>query len=263
MNAENPPVDAARGTELELNGSSQLRRGLRTLELLALEPRSAAELARALGVNRSTGLRILDELEATGYVNRDAATKRYSSLPERLYALVASHDDHWDWFERVQPALLGLRDRFGEACMHAVPANGSMVYLGFFPSTQMIAVREELGTVRPMYSSALGKAYLSAQEAKALDRELGRLSYVGGTSKAPQGPIELRAQVDEARSRGYAFDVEETFDGVVCVAAPVRVGGLLVGAGGISGPASRLPLERLEEIGVALARRLQVFERSA
>jgi DNA-binding IclR family transcriptional regulator len=241
---------------------SQLRRGLRILEQLAAEPQSAAEVARRLGVNRSTALRLLAELEGTGYVARDPVTKRYASVLERLYGLVGSHDDHADWIELIHPVLASLRDEFGEAALQAVPANGSMVYVAFFPSPHPVAVRERLGTVRPMHCSGLGKAYLSGLDDAELDRELGRLSYEGGTSRAPRGPLELRRQVEDARAGGYALDLEETFEDVACVSAPTRVGGMLVGAAGVSGPSSRLPRTRLEEIGRRLVERLAAVERA-
>ena len=76
-----------------------------------------------------------------------------------------------------------------------------------------------------------------------------------------RGPLELRRQVEEARETGFALDLEETFDDVACVAVPTRVGGMLVGAAGVSGPSSRLPRARLEEIGRSLAARLATVER--
>jgi DNA-binding IclR family transcriptional regulator len=239
-----------------LPAESQLRRGLRALEELAAHPQTAAELARTLGVNRSTALRLLQELEGAGYVARDAASKRFSTVVERFYRLIALRDDHWDWAELIDSVLVSIRDEFGEAAMHAVPAGGSMVYLAFFPSAHPVAVREQIGTVRPMHCSALGRAYLSVLDEESLDVEAGRLGYEGGTDGAPKGPIELLARLAEAREQGFAVDREETFEGVVCVAAPTRIGRALVGAAGVSGPAHRLPGEKVELIGRALAERL-------
>jgi DNA-binding IclR family transcriptional regulator len=240
---------------------SRLRRGLRTLEELSVRPQTAAELARALGVNRSTALRLLQELEDARYVVRDTESKLFSTVLERLYALAMTPDDHWDWVELVHPGLASIRDEFGEASMHAVPANGSMVYMSFFPCLHPIAVRERIGTERPMHCSAVGKAYLSALDPKSLDLELARLTYEGGTNRAARGPLELGQRVAHARDRGYAVDREETFDGVVCVAVPTRISGALIGAAGVSGPASRLPEERIEEIARALVERLSVLGR--
>ena len=90
----------------------------------------------------------------------------------------------------------------------------------------------------------------------SLEAQLPRLSYRGGTGRAPTGPQELRQRLIEARGLGFAIDAEETYDGVVCVAVPTRIGGALVGAAGISGPAQRMPAERAEEIGHALVESL-------
>jgi DNA-binding IclR family transcriptional regulator len=240
---------------------SRLRRGLQALEELSVRPQTAAELARVLGANRSTALRLLLELEDAGYVSRDVDTKRFSTVAERLYALAMPPDDHWDWVELIHPVLASTRDEFGEATMHALPASGTMVYTAFFPSLHPIAVRERIGTERPLHCSALGKAYLSALDRKSLDLELGRLTYEGGTLRAARGPLELGRRVADAHDRGYAVDREETFDGVVCVSVPTRIAGALVGAAGVSGPADRLPEERTEKIGRALAERLFALDR--
>ncbi len=237
-------------------GESQLRRGLRIIESLAERPESAAGLARQLGVNRSTALRLLQELEAAGYVRRDPNTGRFSTVPARLYPLIAAHDDHSDWAELLHPLLASVRDEFGEAAVHAVPAGGSMVYVALLPSLHPVAVRERIGTVRPIHCSALGKAYLSSLDQRSLDVELGRLTYEGGTPRAAKGPLDLRERLIEVREGGYAVDSEETFDGVVCVAVPTRISEALVGSVGVSGPADRLPPQRVEEIGEWLLEKL-------
>jgi len=107
-----------------------------------------------------------------------------------------------------------------------------------------------------MNCSALGKAYLSALDPDALDGELSLMTYTGGTQRAARTEQELRARVQQAREDRYALDIDETFEHVRCVAAPVRVGESLVGAIGISGPASRLEVPRLRELGRYLVQRL-------
>jgi DNA-binding IclR family transcriptional regulator len=86
----------------------------------------------------------------------------------------------------VDPDPFPSPRRFGETAIMGVPANGTLVYLAFFPSIQVIMVRERLGTTRPMHCSALGKAYLSALDDRALDSELAVLNY-RKTRTAPRG----------------------------------------------------------------------------
>jgi DNA-binding IclR family transcriptional regulator len=237
---------------------SHIQRAFQALEALVSGPQTAAGLAQVLSVNRSTALRLMSEIEALGYVVRDPETKTYALAPARFYRFVSSHGDHLDWSMVVDPVLMSLRDEFGEASIMGVPANGTMVYLAFFPSVHVIMVRERLGTARPMHCSALGKAYLSALDSRSLDSELALLTYQGGTSLAARGPIELRERLEETRKRGYAIDRDETAEGVTCVAAPVRIGGALVGAIGLSGPTSRIGDERSDEMGERL---LEVTQR--
>ena len=233
-------------------GASHIRRAFKALEVLIGGPQSASSIAVSLGVNRSTALRLMTEIEALGYVYRNPETKTFSLVAARFHPFISSQAEHLDWSTVIDPILSGLRDEFGESAVMGVPANGTMVYLAFFPSFHQIMVRERLGTARPMHCSALGKAYLSALDERALDSELGVLNYQGGTAVAARGPIELRERLVETRRCGYAVDRGETAEGAACVAVPVRIGGTLIGAFGLSGLSSRLTEARIGQIGERL-----------
>ena len=253
-----PEADDQPSRAIESN-NSLIQRAFRSIEALSEGPMTASDLARLLGVNRSTALRLLAELVATGYVTRNEATKRYSTVAMKFYALSRQHEPHAVWSDLIDPILAALRDDCGEATMLGVPADGTIVYLAFFPSRHAVAVTEQLGAVRPMHCSALGKAYLSALEPGPLDTDLGRLSYRGGTELAAQGPIELRQRLEVARTEGFAVDRNETFHGVTCIAVPVRIRGSLIGAAGISGPSSRLAGQLVEELGQRLVQELSTL----
>jgi DNA-binding IclR family transcriptional regulator len=243
-------------TEGENVPTSMIGRVMRTFELLAGDPLTAAELARRLGINRSTALRLLSELVETGYVRRDSETKRFATVPSRFLNLIARQDQHADWTQIIDPILAEIRDETGESTILGVPTGHTMVYLAYFPTFHVLAVAEQLGTVRPMHCSALGKAYLSALDPGALDSELDRLPYVGGTDRASHSEAELRARVLLSREDGYALDLDETFDDVRCVAVPLRVRGSLAGAVGISGPVTRFAMPRMRELGGYLIQKL-------
>src|SRR5712692_1434836 len=167
-------------------------RGIHVLEALAPQPLTAAEVGRVLKVNRSTGLRLLLDLEAGGYVARDPTTKRFSAVAARLWGLISHATDHADWRTAVDPILSSIRDEFGEATCFGVPANGFMVYMAFFPSLHPFGLLyDRLGVTRPMHCSAIGKAYLAALNPGALDQELRRLTFEEGSSLAAKGPLEL------------------------------------------------------------------------
>lgn len=246
-----------------MDRDSQLIRGLHALEALTEGPLTAAEIGRQVGVDRSTALRMCRELETLGYVRRNAHSKRYEIVAARLYALAGNHHGPRDWSEVVDPVLARLRDNTQEASVLGVPAGNSVVYIAFCESPQAIAVREHVGAVRPIHASALGKAYLATLGPDELDAELGRLNYLGGTPNAAKGPMDLRHRLNEVQTCGYAIDWEETFERVACVAAPVHLSGILLGAIGISGPISRLSKKRLAQLGAEIIEEVNSIESSS
>lgn len=241
--------DNSSGNALERTSVARI---FRSLELLAEAPQTPVALAQALQIDRSTALRLLRQLEATGYVARDEVTKRYVAVGARFLRLVSAAPDHADLSELVDPVLRTIRTQHGEASLLAVPARGSMIYAAFFPSFQLLSVREQLGAVRPMHSSAVGKAYLSALDEAAFEEELNRLTFEGGTIHAPRDRSTLYKQILAARQLGYAVDRDETSLGVSCVAVPLWIGDSLMGAIGVTGPSTRLSMSLIDVIGPEL-----------
>ncbi|MDL9980753.1 IclR family transcriptional regulator [Microbacterium sp. ASV49] len=253
MSIEQSDVPMPAGTRVP---ETLIGRIMKTYELLAVRPYTAAELARELDINRSTSLRLLSEMITTGYVARDPDTKRYATVPSRFLNLVAQQDPGSDWSQMIDPILAQIRDETGDSTMLGVPAGTMMIYLAYFPTFHVLGVSERLGATRPMHCSGLGKAYLSALPADAFEELLGRLTFEGGSAHALKDATALRADVEAARANGYAFDLEETYEGVHCVAVPLRLGGNLMGAVGISSPATRLAIPRMRELGGFLSHRL-------
>ena len=242
-----------------------LLRGLRVLELLEEGPRSVAEVAKELEVNRSSAHRLLQELASADYVVHDGSTHRYRlSQGRRLYGRPADPAKlagvGSDWIEKLRESLGEIRDLVGEATMFAVPAQDRMLYAAFFPTEHPIGVQESIGSARPMHASAIGKAYLAALSPAALDVLLGRLKYEDGTDRAARGPFQLLDMLGAIRETGYAVDHDETFLGLSCVSTPVFAeGAVLVGAAGITGPTHRFTAELVTHYGNLLVERVREF----
>ena len=76
-------------TKADSNKSTTALRALQVLEVLgtAGRPVAVAEVADAIGADRSTAYRMLMTLLEAGYVNRDSALKNY----QLGYRLLSSH----------------------------------------------------------------------------------------------------------------------------------------------------------------------------
>ncbi|MEX2653331.1 MAG: IclR family transcriptional regulator [Acidimicrobiia bacterium] len=234
------------GSSVLSKPATYLGRALYALELLAVGPSSPSQLAKPLGVNRSTTLRLLKELEDLGYVRRDPLSRNYDVVIERFIPILGAGRQA-EWRAAAHQVLRDAQEQTGEATVLGMPAGPWMVYVDHMPSPHIVTVAERVGSVRPMHASALGKAWLSGLSDNIIQEVLESLDYSTGTEFAAHSPEALRWDVEKVRSRGWAVDQEEFAPGVVCIAVPVIVEGKSAAAIAISGPASRIGTGQIEQ----------------
>ncbi|MDR7586293.1 MAG: IclR family transcriptional regulator [Armatimonadota bacterium] len=217
-------------------------RGLDLLELLrdAPTPLSLGEIARRLGVAKTTGFRLLRTLERRGYVERLPGDHRYRLGPEWV-AYVGRLPGPPSLAEAALPYLRRLRDRFAETVNLGVLRQGEVLYVEILESPHPFRMAAAVGARSPVHSTALGKAiaaHLPDEEVEAIVRQRGLPAL---TSRTITSLAAFRRELEKTRLRGFAEDNGETEPEASCVAAPVfGFGGQVVAAVSISGPTSRI-----------------------
>lgn len=228
-----------------------LARGLKILNLLeqARSGMGTTEVAREMTIDKSSASRLLHTLANYDFVVQDESTARYQLGP-RLLTLGQRVLDRISLRDRARPYLYKLVDATGECAHLAILAQRQALYIDQAESSAALRVESEIGTLSPLHCTALGKAMLAFGDG-ALPEAL--LPF---TQRTITDQAVLQAQLLQIRQRGYAIDDEEYNYGVRCVAAAVYDHrGMLLGAIGISGPAGRVTLERIDEFG-ALVRQV-------
>lgn len=210
---------------------------------------SLSEIAEALDLNTSTTHRLLKSLKAHGLVSQPHGEKTYAPGPAILrLARLATRS--LDLQEIARPFIRRLRDRIGETVgLHALRSDMYRVVIDQAESRQ--ALRRsytELGDPIPLHQGAPGKAILAFldedQRASVLDRPLEAANENTITDLGV-----LRVEVADIRSRGYALSFAERVAGIHTVAVPIfdHTTGV-VAALSVTGPAIRMPPERLHDI---------------
>ncbi len=223
-----------------------LARGLKILNLLeqARSGMGTTEVAKEMAIDKSSASRLLHTLAKYSFVVQDGDTARYQLGP-RLLTLGQRVLDRISLRDHARPFLYKLVDVTGECAHLAILAQRQALYIDQAESSAALRVESEVGTLSPLHCTALGKVMLAFGES-ALPEAL--LPF---TQRTITDQAVLQAQLWQIRQRGYAIDDEEYNYGVRCVAAPVRDHrGDPLGAIGISGPAGRVTLERIDEFGV-------------
>ncbi len=123
-------------------------------------------------------------------------------------------------------------------------------YLDEVIADQTIQVVSRLGTRVSPHCTATGKVFLAYLEESMVESLLGTMVLEKMTPHTITDKRKLQAEIRRVRENAYAVDNEEWNEGLKCVAAPILdYYGKIQGTLSVSGPAERLPEERvLQEV---------------
>ena len=209
---------------------------------------SVTELAERSRLPHSTAHRLVASLRQIGLLDQDGNRSEYRlglKLFEFGNTVLINMDIHTE--ARAHVELLGLEA--GEDVHLCVFDGWRMSFVdraaGGRSGTQNSTIVMEFS---PCHCTGVGKAALAYQPEPTIDRiiRLGLPAYTRNTITDPQ---DLRAELAAIRARGYSLDLGEVEANVHCVAAPIRnTSGKVIAAISVSGPAKRLPEDRLHSL---------------
>ncbi|HWG63585.1 MAG TPA: IclR family transcriptional regulator [Streptosporangiaceae bacterium] len=203
---------------------------------------SVTDIAGTLGVHKSTASRLAATLERAGFLSRSGKRYRLGVEVIRLGTLALRSADI---VAAMQPAMEKLSQRTGETINLALPAGPGILNVAEVPSTYILSCSGGwIGRRTKPHAVANGKVLL-AFGAIPVPATLERYTEHTITTLSA-----LHAELAAVRAAGYAKAVAELEDGLVAAAAPVfDASGTCVAALSVSGPAYRMPPEKLDELG--------------
>lgn len=226
-----------------------LEKGVRIIELLAEhEAMSVSEVAAALDINRSSSHRFLATLRELGWVSQGEDDNRYR-LTFRILEQAMKMADRFEIRRVARPCMQQLAALSGETVNLGYWDGHAIVHLDKIDSPNILRIDARIGSHVPAYCTGLGKSILAHLPESERESYLSELCLAGAALSAD----DLRADLANIRERGFAVDDEEMAPGLRCVAAAVfdhtdfpRY------ALSISGPAMRLTLEQVGDLGPQL-----------
>lgn len=206
------------------------------------------ELSRLVNLHVSTVHRLLSSLMKRGYVSQNAQTGRYS-LGSNVLRLCRAFHGQSDIRAQARPFLQSLMEESGETANLIVLDRDEAVYIDQVQSPHLVRMFAEIGRHVPLHSTGCGKVLLAYQKPEERARIMREKGLPANTPHTITSPDELEKELAKVRAQGYAIDNEEQEIGVRCVAAPVRdYTGQVVAAISLSGPTTRLSLERIKAL---------------
>lgn len=196
-------------------------RALDILEALDTEGEMGiTEIARKLGMEKSTVFRTINTLRARHYVRQDLDTQKYSNS-YKLFEMGHNVARNTGLPKMAFRFLRGLAKTSKGAVNLGVRDGDKVVYIDKIESDDTVKVCMKIGQGIPLYCTGLGKALISHLPEWEVRSILSREKFQRFTETTICNIEDLLADLGEIRKRGYSIDDEEHLPGIVCVAAPV------------------------------------------
>ena len=228
---------------------------LRILEALDAAPTGLQlrEISQQTSLNKSTAYRFVAHLESEGYLFRDD-TGAYIVGP-KLARLGAGIAYHATLRKISRPVLTLLSKETTETVNLAVLDGHDVLYLEVLESSHSFRMASQPGMHRPPNCTALGKVLLAFLPSEQREEILPMLTFERATPRTIPNLARFRKELLRVVQQGFAMDDQETDMGARCVAAPVLdESGKVVAAISVSGPITRMSLDRIQAFAGATRR---------
>jgi len=197
------------------------------------------EIGQALGLSKAVVYRILSSFRVKGYVEIDAATRRYSLGPRALQ-LGLAYLNRIDVRALARPELEALSTATDETATLSVRSGWQRVYIDQVTPDRDVKMVVQLGRSVPLHAGASSKAFLAFLSPSELDALLKENALTSLTAKTVTSEKTLRKELAAIHERGYAVSLGERMNGAASVAAPVLGhDGQAVAVMSVSGPIER------------------------
>ena len=175
-----------------------------------------------------------------------SGTKKYS-LGFRFLEISRRILDNLDIRQIAHRHLEVLRQESQESVHLAMLRGDKVVYIDKLDTPSGLSLATYVGFATDPHAAAGGKVLLAGLNDDAIKGIYKNKSLKGyGKNTITRLPA-LMAELERVRKQGYAVDNEEYYEGVRCVAAPVRLGGQVVASISVTGSIFTMTEGRIEK----------------
>ncbi|MDR1533512.1 MAG: IclR family transcriptional regulator [Planctomycetota bacterium] len=200
-------------------------RAFKVLKLFDREHRrmSLTEISQRIGINRSSVLRILDSLEAEGFVRRSHESKKYT-LGIELFKLGNVGYEFGDFRNLAYPFIKKMVDEIGIMAHLGILDNDQVVVIAkIWPQNAIdaMALVSVVGGVVPSHCTGVGKVLLAFSDDETTGRVLDSCRFEAYTPRTITSRDAFEAQLAAIRKRGYAQNLGEHESYIHCTTYPI------------------------------------------
>lgn len=233
--------------------TNSVQRSFAILEFLNASRRgwNISELSRKLDIPKSSTHVLINILSGLGYIQQIQSSNRFQ-LSHKLYGLGQRALHATPLSEVVLPHLHWLVQQTSLTAHAGILEKNHVVFIQKVDGHGLVKFDTYIGKCSPLHCTSLGKALLSSQTPEILESTLSKYAFDRFTRRTIVSLPVFMSELQRVREQGFAVDNEEEELGVRCVASPIVVGGVAVGAVSVTGTVTQIPPEDVAAVGQTL-----------
>lgn len=244
-------ADVSIGSGLKSVGSA-----LDVLECFATDGElGVSDIARRLGVAKSTAHRILHTLQTRGFIEQDQQTGLYR-LGIHIFELGHLSQVRNELRHAALPTLRQIASETGHTVNFGVPDGGDVVFVERIEVGSGGRLLRHAGRRFPAHTTSCGKVIAAFNPAVYAARV--RAGFPPRVKRTVRSAAEFDALITKIREDGYATSHDEAFEGAASVAVPVLKYKVAVAGLSVFGTTETIDpdLDRLVPLLVAASNRI-------
>lgn len=207
------------------SSNQSLIRGLLLIDILSNFPNGCplAKLSELSNLNKSTTHRMLQTLQACGYVKPTNTVGTYR-LTMKSLTIGQKTLTSLNILNITAPYLEQLNLEIGETINLSMrDHNHAVMIYKLEPTTGMLRTRSYIGQNLELYCSAMGKIFMAYEKNFSLADywKNNQNNIERHTTNTIVIEADMRKELDQIKEQGYAMDNEENEQGVTCIACPI------------------------------------------
>lgn len=197
------------------------------------------EISSKLGYASSSTFELLKTMKENGYLLIKDNKKYF--LGTMLIRLGNIVNNNLDFKNLIKPHLVEIMNILLETTFLGMVSKENIIYVDKVQSSHTVATNANVGSLKPIYCTGLGKIILAYMDKEERDAAIDSLDMIKFTENTIVDKAVFKTKLDEFKKLGYAIDDEEIENGLWCLAVPLfDSSGKVQLAISVSGPKERM-----------------------
>lgn len=210
--------------EKENSAFRTMHRIFEILEILSINPDGLPMKSIMEKLNKppkSSVYTLLQQMVKKRYVTFMEQDKKYKIGPELIKLSAVIMSEHTIQ-KHARPAMEKLSKLTGEDTYLGIMDDSGLYYIDKVEGTESIRLNINVGAKRYLHSSCIGKLLLAYLDENEQRRIIEKTGLPAVSKKTITNYDKLLNELSAVKKDGYSITNEESFDGVIGIAAPIR-----------------------------------------